>query len=591
MVSALPEVLNSPTSEEFMLKSSFLVLSLLSVSVIIFATQSAQNQAFPPVTDQMLANPSPDDWLMYSRTYDAQRYSPLKQITKENVGQLKLAFSTEMKTGTQESIPIVYRGVIYVANPGSTVQAIDGTSGKVIWEYKRPTGMTKTKGLAMYQDMIYYTAPEGVLVALDARNGSVRWEQKIGEAQHTSGPIVVEGKVIAGRACARTRESCFISANDARTGEAVWKFQDIPGPGEPGAETWGPSGPADNMMASTWALMGSFDPVRRVIYWGVANPMPNTRMERHNGDPAGTAKTAPADLYSNSTVALDPATGKLKWYYQHLPGDDWDQDYTNERVLFRTAVSPDSKYVKWINPDVRKGEQHDVSVNVGEGGGIWALDRNTGQFLWSNPFPYDNPNFLISDIEAKTGRVTINYDLVMKKPGDHHVICFWNTKSYWPMSYHPGTNSMYVPFNDNCLDMTAKDGTKPERRGGSMGPRAMADPNFFGGIAKVNMTTGETTTLYNGKAPSNGATLSTAGGLVFWGDLDRHFFAFDAETGKILWQTTMDAPIQNSTITYAVNGKQYVAVLGGLGGLSSGLLRQAGLQPVQKNGLYVFALP
>jgi alcohol dehydrogenase (cytochrome c) len=539
----------------------------------------------------MLANPSPDDWLLFSRTYDAQRYSPLKQINKDNVSQLKLAFSTEMRTATQESIPVVYRGVIYAAIPGSGVQAIDGTNGKLIWEYKRPSGMSKTKGLAIYQDMVYYTAPEGVLVALDLRDGKVRWEQKIGEAQHTSGPIVVEGKVITGRACARTRESCFIAANDARTGEAVWKFQDIPAPGEPGSETWGPGGPGDNMMASTWALMGSYDPIKKLIYWGIANPMPNTRMDRHNGDPAGTAKTAPADLYSNSTVALDPATGKLKWYYQHLPGDDWDQDYTNERVLFRTKVSPDAQYVKWINPGIPKGEEHDVSVNVGEGGGIWALDRNSGQFLWANPFPYDNPNFLISDIDVKTGRVTINYDLVMKKPGDHHVICFWNTKSYWPMSYHPGTNSMYVPFNDNCLDMTAKDGTKPERRGGSMGPRAMADPNFFGGIAKVNMTTGQTTVFYNGKAPSNGATLSTAGNLVFWGDLDRHFFAFDAETGKILWQTTLDAPIQNSTITYAVNGKQYIAVLGGLGGLSSGLLRQAGLQPVQKNGLYVFALP
>jgi len=371
----------------------------------------------------------------------------------------------------------------------------------------------------------------------------------------------------------------------------VWKFQDIPAPGEPGSETWGPGGPGENMMASTWALMGSYDPIRRVIYWGIANPMPNTRMDRHNGDPAGTAKTAPADLYSNSTVALDPATGKLKWYYQHLPGDDWDQDYTNERILFKTAVNPDSKYVKWINPAIKKGEQHDVSVNVGEGGGIWALDRNSGEFLWSNPFPYDNPNFLISDIDVKTGRVTINYDLVMKKPGDHHVICFWNTKSYWPMSYNPNTNSLYVPFNDNCLDMTAKDGTKGERRSGSMGPRAMADPSFFGGIEKINMTTGQITNLFHTKAPSNGATLSTAGGLVFWGDLDRHFYAFDAESGKMLWQTQLDAPIQNSTITYAVNGKQYIAVLGDLGGLSSGLLRQAGLQPVQKDGLYVFALP
>ncbi|HEY2382737.1 MAG TPA: PQQ-binding-like beta-propeller repeat protein [Terriglobia bacterium] len=574
-----------------MLKRSFLVLSVLGLMFAAVASQTAQTPAFVPVTDEMLANPSPNDWLMFSRTYDAQRYSPLKQITKDNVGQLKLVFSTEMKTGTQESIPIVYRGVIYAATPGSAIQAIDGTNGKLLWEYKRPTGMSKTKGIAIYQDMIYYTAPEGVIVALDARDGKVRWEQKIGEAQQTSGPIVVEGKVISGRACARTRESCFIAANDARTGESVWKFQDIPAPGEPGSESWGPGGPADNVMASTWALMGSFDPIRRVIYWGIANPMPNTRMERHNGDPEGTAKTAPADLYSNSTVALDPATGKLKWYYQHLPGDDWDQDYTNERVLFRTPVSPDPQYVKWINPAIKKGEQHDVSVNVGEGGGIWALDRNSGEFLWSNPFPYDNPNFLISGIDVKTGRVTINYDLVMKKPGDHHVICFWNTKSYWPMSYNPVTNSLYVPFNDNCLDMTAKDGTKNERRVGSMGPRAMADPSFFGGIEKVNMTTGQITNLFHTKAPSNGATLSTAGGLVFWGDLDRNFYAFDAETGKMLWQTQIDAPIQNSTITYAVNGKQYIAVLGGLGGLSSGLLRQAGFQPVQKDGLYVFSLP
>src|SRR5581483_1431111 len=206
-----------------------------------------QVQNFKPVTDQMLENPSPDDWLMFSRTYDAQRYSPLKQITKENVGQLKLVFSTEMKTGTQESIPIVYRGVIYTATPGSAIQAIDGTNGKLLWEYKRPTGLTKTKGIAIYQDMIYYTAPEGVLVAIDARDGKVRWEQKIGEAQQTSGPIVVEGKVISGRACARTRESCFIAANDARTGESVWKFQDIPAPGEPGSETWGPGGPGENV--------------------------------------------------------------------------------------------------------------------------------------------------------------------------------------------------------------------------------------------------------------------------------------------------------------------------------------------------------
>src|SRR5205809_4715749 len=175
------------------------IVCFLACSVLLHA----QVQRYVPVTQNMLENPSPDDWLMFSRTYDAQRFSPLRQINKQNVGQLRVAWVREMTTGTQESIPIVYRGVIYVAHPGAVVQAIDGANGVLIWEYKRPSGSSKTKGLAIYDDLIFYTAPEGVLVALDARDGKVRWEQKIGEAQHSSGPIVVDGKVISGRACAR----------------------------------------------------------------------------------------------------------------------------------------------------------------------------------------------------------------------------------------------------------------------------------------------------------------------------------------------------------------------------------------------------
>ena len=144
----------------------------------------------------------------------------------------------------------------------------------------------------------------------------------------------------------------------------------------------------------------------------------------------------------------------MSWYFQHLPGDDWDQDYTNERILLRTKVSPDPKFVKWMNPDIPRGQERDIVVNVGEGGGIFALDRATGQFLWANPFPYDDPNFLISNIDGKTGKTTINWDVVLKAPGEHHIICAYNTKSYWPMSYHPGKNSLYIPYVDDCLDMT-----------------------------------------------------------------------------------------------------------------------------------------
>src|SRR4029453_12712868 len=194
----------------------------------------------------------------------------------------------------------------------------------------------------------------------------------------------------------------------------------------------------------------------------------------------------------------------------------------------------------------------------------------------------------ISNIDVKTGKTTINWDVVLKKPGDRHVICAYNTKSYWAMSYHPGKNSLYVPYVDNCLDMTRADGNQPERRTGVRRPGS--DPEKFGGIAKINMATGEIQRIYEGRAPGNGATLATAGDVIFWGDLDQKFRAFDADTGKILWETTLGGAIQNSTITYAVNGKQYVAVFSGEGQLTGGLIEQAGLKTVRKhNELYVFA--
>jgi alcohol dehydrogenase (cytochrome c) len=417
----------------------------------------------------------------------------------------------------------------------------------------------------------------------------VRWETK-SSGTLTSGTVVFGDKVLSGRGCSSGgRVDCYIAAHDAKTGKEVWRFFTAAGSDDPiGDTSWGGT-PEATRAASPWGLGGSYDPVRKMIYWGVANPTPYTRAARHNGNIEAIPKTAPADLYSNSTVALNMDTGKLSWYYQHLPGDDWDQDYTNERILLRTKVSPDSKFVKWINPDIPRNQERDVVVNVGEGGGLFVLDRTSGQFLWANPFPYDDPRFLISNIDVKTGKTTINWDVVLKQPGDRHVICAYNTKSYWPMSYHPGKNSLYVPYVDNCLDMTRADGNQPERRTGVRRPGS--DPEKFGGIAKINMATGEIQRIYEGRAPGNGATLATAGDLIFWGDLDQKFRAFDADTGKILWETILGGPIQNSTITYRVNGKQYVAVLTGLGAITANLFQQAGINPQRNNAIHVFALP
>ena len=333
--------------------------------------------------------------------------------------------------------------------------------------------------------------------------------------------------------------------------------------------------------------------------------MPNTRTVRHQGNSNAIGISAPADLYSNSTVALDIETGKLKWYFQHLPGDDWDQDYTNERILLRTRVNPNPQAVKWIGADIPRNQQRDVSVSVGEGGGLFMLDRSSGKFLWAMPFPYDAPNFLIKKIDPD-GTTWINDDVIVDRPGERHVICAYNTKSYWPMAYNPPRNSLYIQYVDNCLDMTAAvqagqtavenapvepqpnpvcagltpaeqqvalalnppadattaagDGSagagrgRTEGRGGARGAapaggarggggataaerriairRAGSDPAKFSGIAKVNMETGQLTRFFETCAPTNGAVLTTAGDVVFFGDLAQRFRAMDADSGQ-----------------------------------------------------------
>jgi alcohol dehydrogenase (cytochrome c) len=396
--------------------------------------------------------------------------------------------------------------------------------------------------------------------------------------------------VNSGGACAGNRANCYIAAHDALTGKELWRFYTTPAPGEAGDETWGGAA-LDRRQASTWGLPGTYDPVRRMLFWGIANPMPDQRSARHGGRIDAVPRTAPADLYSNSTVALDVATGKLSWYYQHLPGDDWDADFPHERTLLRTRVNPDPKFVKWINPKIRRGEERDVVFVVGEAGGIFELDRATGEFLWASPFPFDTPEFVISDIDVHTGKTTMNWNLVFKQPGEQHVICYWNTRSYWPTAYHPGTNSIYTSYIDNCRDLTL---AGPAGRGGwKVVPRPGSNPNGLTGLAKINVSTGEILRFNVGRAPGNGAVLATAGNLVFHGDMSRRFRAFDAENGKLLWETILGGNVSVSTITYAVRGKQYVAVMTGdnpkVPELSA-LVPELNT-PRAHNAIYVFALP
>ncbi len=550
---------------------------------------------YRPVTEAMLLNPDPGDWIMSNRTYDSQRFSPLKQVNTHTVGALRMAWSRGLPKGMQESIPLVHDGVVYAITPGAGVEAIDGVTGDLIWQYQYPAKPAvaageRVKSLLLYQDVLVFPTPDDALVGLDARTGKERWRTGRLSTGDGSAVMAVGGKVISGRTCIATedRAQCFIAAHDALTGKELWRFYTVPKPGDPGSETWAGADLA-HMTISPWGAQGSYDPQRNLIYWGVANPTPYTRIARH-GRPDGTSLTTPADLYSNSSLALDADTGKLKWYYQHLPGDDWDMDFNEFRILARTTVNPDPATVKWINPDIPRGAVRDVVVNVGEGGGVFALDRANGQFLWASPFPYDTPSFLISGIDPKTGRVYINYDVVMKTPGDRHTLCYLNTTSYWPSAYSPRTNAIYVPYVDNCLDMTAGGAGGVDRRVAVARPGS--DPERFAGIAKIDIATGHVLKIGEDRAPDNGAVLATDGGLIFHGDLNRRLRAFDAATGAQLWQAILGGPISNSTITYAIHGKQYVLVMTGDGLLNQGLAAQAGIKTVAgHNEIYAFALP
>ena len=557
---------------------------------------------FRPVTEAILENPDPGDWLMVNRTFDQQRFSELKQISKDNVGQLRMAWSRGLGPGTQESTPIVYNGIMYINAPGALVQALDATNGDLIWEYARDypkeigPNQARSKSLGIYEDMIYFAAPDGFLVALDAKTGAKRWETKASYGGLTAGGILVaDGKVLTNRTCeAGKRENCFIAAHDAKTGAEVWKFYTTAAPGEPGGDTWGDV-PVAERAAGPWGLPGSYDPKRKVTYWGISNPNPYTRLTRHNGNPERVPLHAPAELYSDSTVAIDIKTGKLVWYYQELPGDDWDADHGHERILARVKLNPDPKHAKWISPDVKPGEERDVVITVAEGGGMFVVDRD-GKFVWARPFPYDVPDVNMNHIDVKTGVTYLNRDKVFWKDGDKILGCYHNTRGLWSIAYHPGKNSLYVPFQDQCLTMTAnmksKVGWGP--RNGIMRPGI--DPNKYMNIGKIDISTGEMKVLYSQPQASAGSALVTAGDLIFWGDQNRRFRAFDAEDGKVLWENIVPGGVVTSTITYQAKGKQYVMIFTGEGqSVSAGpflITKDSMPKPVRgHNSVVVFALP
>ena len=439
---------------------------VVAIAVVAFAPGwvLAQPAAdFVPVTDAMLQHPDPGDWLMWRRTLNGWGYSPLDEIDRENVDELRMVWSRGLASGSQQGTPLVYDGVMYMPNPRDVIQAIDAATGDLTWEYRRqvPDDVDDflmriltdiNRNLAIYGNLIIDTSVDDFVFALDATTGRLVWETQIldytvNPANQTSGPIIANGKVISGRSCMPRGgpDACVITAHNARTGEELWRTRTIPAPGEPGDETWGDVPFEDRKHVGAW-MAPSYDAELNLAYIGTSVTSPAPKFMLGGSDNK--------HLYHNSTLALDADTGEIVWYYQHL-NDHWDLDHPFERLLVDTAVAPNPAAVSWINPGVERGDVRKVLTGIpGKTGVVYTLDRETGEFLWATPTVTQN---VISNIDGATGAVSENSEVVFSASGQEVLACptLVGGKDWEAGAYSPLTNTMYYPLRNACARMMA----------------------------------------------------------------------------------------------------------------------------------------
>lgn len=514
--------------------------------------RKAELNRITPVTDQMLRDPSAGDWLIWRRTYNSQGYSPLNQIDRKNVKNLALKWSWSLPPSGNETTPLVHDGVLFIKS-ANQVQALDGATGAQLWRYVRTypawlhNGETEiVKNLAIYQNMLYVPTLDGHLLALDVKTGNILWDHVIvgpkeeasrlagprdsPDAQHylmvaDGGPLVANGEVIVGLAgCSNDyKGGCFILGLNAKTGQQDWRFDTIARPGQPGGDSWN-GAPVDERFGGSVWISGSYDPDLNLVYFGIGQTYKNSTLL----DPQASKGQSNDALYTDSTVALEPGTGKLAWYYQHFRADVWDLDWAFEQTLVNLPVD---------------GTSRKLVVTGGKIGIFDALDRSTGKYAFSRNLGLQN---IVTSIDPKSGEKTID-PAFMPSPSAPRGrgVCPY-ARDEPSTAYDPATQTLYVPvMNDSCPD--------PEKKFDGQ----------FGRLEAINLPTGKIVWMDRHRAPEISSVLATGGGLVFDGSMDREFRASDAANGAILWRTGLANAPKSSPITYSAAGKQYVAVVTG----------------------------
>lgn len=547
-------------------------------------------QHYSPVTAERLKNPENANWLMIRRTYDGWGYSPLDQINTSNVSKLRLVWSTITgESRVHEAAPLVNNGAMFISTPTGQVIALDAKTGDILWRYKkpRPEGAVilhdVSRGVALYGDKVFYAAGEAELVALDVKTGRPLWTTTVADSKAayyiTLAPLIADGKVMVGASGGETGIRGFVAAYDPDSGKELWRTYTIPAPGDPGSETW-PKG--DQWMhggGSVW-VTGNYDPATNTAYWGVGN-----------GGPWMGDKRPGDNLYTSSTIALDAATGKIKGYFQYAPNESWDWDEVSPPLLIDYQ---------------RNGRTVKGLVDVARDGYLWFLDRGNGgpiKFVEGKPYVYQN---VFRSLDPVTGRPDVDPE---HKPGTGKRADFCpgtaGGKNWPPIAFSPQTRMIYVPANQNVCGsiIGQEDFTYVAGRGYagvSFGGPPVPPPStdHFGEVQAWNVDTGQKVWTHNfEKSPNWGAMLATAGGLVISGGTnDRMVRAFDAKTGKVLWEFPTSSGVEAPVTTFMVDGKQYLAVLSGWGGDANGMNSTvqrlvSGVRSVPEGGsLWVFAL-